>query len=154
MKLANVTCAAVLGGCLVVACGQQDSAVSDRQASASEVARIEGTYQRLEPASAELVLTPQGESWRVSIIAAGIPNGASTAADCRVDAMGPISDGHITATVAAAPPEDGGLPAAPEPAPGALILVVEDEQVSIIEETVSAQVCGLGSDLAGVYRRG
>ena len=145
---------AALGAVALVACGGQESAVTDSQVSAEDITGIAGTYRRTDPAAGELVLSPQGESWRVSVVAGGIPNGPSTAADCRIDAMGPLVDRRITATVAPAATEDGGIPGdAFQNAIGALVLVVGDGEVRIIEETASAEVCGDGSDLSGTYVR-
>ena len=154
MKFSVLALISALGCVGPVGCSGQEPVVPGSQTTAGEVAAIAGTYRRATPSNGELVLSVQGESWRVSVSAAGVPNGAGTAADCQISALGPLVDQRITAIVAPAETEDGGIPGDVFQNPaGALVLVVGDGEVRIIEETASGEACGPGLDLSGTYIR-
>ena len=42
-------------------------------------------------------LTRAGENWRVAFRAGGVPNGAATAADCEIQAVGPQDNDDVIA---------------------------------------------------------
>lgn len=56
-----------------------------------------GTYQRSRPNGGTLTIKRQGNQWHLFVIAGGIPNGAGTAADCEVAAVGSLTRSHIVA---------------------------------------------------------
>lgn len=112
-------------------------------------------FERTEPAQATMTLTEEGEAWRVSFRAGGIPNGAATAADCELEAVGSQDlDGVISARVV---PFDGELYTVTAADIGDDAAVIEvsvgPEGAFVTDSGASARYCGLGSDIDGFYQR-
>lgn len=90
-----------------------------------------GIYVRATPAPGRLTIAPAGGSrWRVSLSAAGRPDGAATGADCQLESEGALQGDRIRA---------------------------KDVEVRLAADTARVisryQGCGVGVDLNGSYRR-
>lgn len=112
-------------------------------------------FKRADPASATLILSEEGEVWRVAIRAGGVPNGGATAADCEVQAVGAQNaDDVIAARVV---PFNGELNEVTATDIGANAPVVQvrvgPEGVIVHDGGAAARLCGVGSDIGGFYRR-
>lgn len=111
-------------------------------------------FERTEPASAAMTLSREGNDWRMAFRAGGLPNGAATAADCEIVAVGPQDmDDLITAKLV--------------PFEGELISVTADditedrfievqmgpEGAFVSDKGAASLLCGMGSDIDGFYKR-
>lgn len=113
-----------------------------------------GSYERTEPASAGLTLSPEGSGWRAAIHAGGVPNGASTAADCVVHVVGPMTDGRIVGRVVPFNDDTFGMDAADVgDNPPEVTVVLTPTGAAVSDGGAAARYCGLGSDISGDYRR-
>lgn len=102
-----------------------------------------------------MTLTEEGETWRVHFLAGGTPNGAATAADCELEAVGPQDlDGVISAS---AVPFEGELNTITDADIGTDAPVVQvavgPEGVFVSDAGAAFRFCGQGSDIEGFYLR-
>ncbi|WEK06636.1 MAG: hypothetical protein P0Y65_10460 [Candidatus Devosia phytovorans] len=116
---------------------------------------VDAAFERTEPAAAVMTLTEEGEDWRVTFRAGGIPNGDATAADCELEAVGSQDlDDVIAASVV---PFEGELYTITADDIGAEALVIEvrvgPEGAFVSDSGAAARFCGLGSDIDGFYQR-
>ncbi|NGM51020.1 hypothetical protein G5B46_15520 [Caulobacter sp. 602-2] len=98
-----------------------------------------------------LTLTPKGDLWRVSLSGGALSDGAATAADCELEAEGPLRSGRIEARVVPFEGTNislGAADLAARPATAQVILDAETASVS-----TDFQGCGVGADLSGRYVR-
>lgn len=131
--------------------------VSPAQAEASKARAdaFDAHFERSEPAKASLSLRREGAVWRVALRAGGVPNGAATAADCELQALGPQdAEDVITARVV---PFEGDLNAISAADIGSvaptLQVRVGPEGLFVEDGGAAARFCGMGSDIDGFYRR-
>ena len=115
----------------------------------------EAMFKRDKPASAAMALSREGGGWRIALRAGGIPNGAATAADCELQAVGPQdAQDVIAARVVPFEGELNTMTAADIGANPPVIQVrVAPEGVFIQDKGAAARYCGMGSDINGFYRR-
>nr|WP_314260614.1 hypothetical protein [uncultured Devosia sp.] len=116
---------------------------------------VDALFQRSEPAQATMTLTEEGDSWRVRFLAGGLPNGAATAADCELEAVGSQdNDGVISASLV---PFEGDINALSAADIGDDAIVIEvnvgPEGAFVTDAGASARHCGLGSSIDGFYQR-
>lgn len=123
--------------------------------SRAESTSIDAVFERAEPASALMTLSREGEDWRVAFRAGGVPNGAATAADCELEAVGPQDvEDIITARVVPFEGELNAISAADIGSDAPIIQVrVGPEGVFVADGGAVARFCGLGSDIDGFYHR-
>lgn len=116
---------------------------------------VDALFERSEPSHATMTLTEEGEAWRVRFLAGGIPNGAATAADCELEAVGPQGiDGVISATIVPFVGDINTLSAADIGKDAIIIEVnVGPEGAFVTDTGASARHCGLGSSIDGFYQR-
>lgn len=112
-------------------------------------------FERQDPAFATMTLSREGEDWRLSIRAAGLPDGAATAADCEIVAIGTQdADDLITAHVV---PFEGELVSLTEEdiGPDDLTIAVQigPEGAFATDHGAAAKLCGMGSEISGFYQR-
>jgi hypothetical protein len=114
----------------------------------------EGRYRRSRPSRADLVIKPEGANWRVEIVAAGIPRGAGTAADCASVGVGPQVGDRINAQLVPFSIEDIGEVNTEdlEGRTNRLDVRLAKAAVEVVASD-GERFCGLGSDLTGVYRK-
>lgn len=123
--------------------------------SQAENATDTARFERTDPAFASMTLAREGTDWRLTFRAAGLPNGAATAADCEIVAVGPQdADDLITARVV---PFEGELSSVTADDIGAEDLIVKaqmgPEGAFVTDAGAAARFCGMGSDLDGFYAR-
>ena len=125
-----------------------------QEANARTVAP-DAAFERDEPAGAAMTLSREGAAWRVAFHAGGVPNGAATAADCELHAVGPQDAEDVIATRVV--PFEGELNtiiAADIGAEAPVIAVRVGPECAIIQDSgAAARFCGMGSDINGFYRR-
>lgn len=126
-----------------------------KAAAKSKADAPDAVFERDEPARASMALTEDGAVWRVAFRAGGVPNGAATAADCELQAVGPQdADGVIAARLVPFEGELNVVTAADIGATAPAIQVrVGPEGVFVEDGGAAARFCGLGSDIDGFYRR-
>ncbi|MBF0679765.1 MAG: hypothetical protein IR164_12605 [Devosia sp.] len=112
-------------------------------------------FERNDPAFATLSLSREGDVWRLAFRAAGLPNGAATAADCEIVAHGAQdADDLITASVI---PFEGELTSVTADDIGTEPLIIKiqmgPEGAFITDAGAAARLCGMGSDIDGFYSR-
>ena len=131
----------------------QDAAGDPAAVETPGAPQIAGTYTRTDPSNGELVVAPEGDAWRLTVVAGGVPDGAATAADCELAAVGPLEDGRVVGTLVAFEGEIGGLTDEDVADGSGTITAVfgEDGVVQVTEMNASSRHCGLGSDLSGTY---
>ena len=138
----------------LAACVAQPAA--DQATTSAAPAEIDpsGTWRRTDPANGTLDVARDGANWRLTVLAAGLPAGAGTAADCELVAVGPLTGDSITGRLV---PFEGRLGdiSAEEigPEPGRIEVSFAGDVATLSESDASGKHCGLGSDLAGTYRR-
>lgn len=131
-------------------------AAAPAPAPTSAAAPSEGAgFTRADPALGSLTLRREGELWRVSLRAGGLPRGGATAADCELQAVGPQdANDLIKAQVV---PFTGALndltPADIGAQPPVIEVQVGPEGAFVKDAGAAARFCGLGSDIDGFYRR-
>lgn len=156
--------ARLIGACLALAlaacqAAPDTPAVGDARAAgpaprdfAPDAPSPAGRYTATGPAPTTLDLTtaPDGE-WHIALRGGAVPNGAATAADCELQARGPLSGGRIDAAVV---PFEGELISVTEAdladAP-ARVAVVLDGDTATVETDYAG--CGMGAGFDGAYRR-
>lgn len=123
--------------------------------ASAKIKDVDALFQRSEPSQATMTLTEEGEAWRVRFRAGGIPNGAATAADCELEAVGPQDiDGVISATIVPFVGDINTLSAADVGEDAIVIEVnVGPEGAFVTDVGASAHHCGLGSSIDGFYQR-
>ena len=122
----------------------------------SETQAPEAEFTRASPSHAVMELTRQGDGqWRVAFSAGGVPNGAATAADCELQAVGPQD--HYDVISAKPTPftsDQGGLTSADIGAePPAIQVRVGPEGAFVSDTGAAARYCAIGSDIDGFYKR-
>lgn len=134
-------------------------AVASTQA-ATPAAAVQGQatdaeFARDEPSRAVLGLTREGGEWRVAIRAGGVPNGAATAGDCEIEAVGPQgADDVINARPVPFNSDLGGMTAADIGVEPPVIQVrVGPEGVFVADGGAASRYCAMGSDVDGFYKR-
>ncbi|KSB89756.1 hypothetical protein AS593_01650 [Caulobacter vibrioides] len=98
-----------------------------------------------------LTLTPNGETWRVSLSGGVLADGAATAADCELEAEGVLRNGRIEAKVVPFEGTNISLGAAELAARPAKAEVILNAEAAIV--STDFQGCGVGADLSGRYAR-
>lgn len=116
---------------------------------------VNALFERVEPAAATMMLSEEGEEWRVIFRAGGMPNGAVTPADCELEAVG-VQDleGVISARLV---PFDGELnmvSASDIGTDAPVIQVAMGPEGAFVRDAGAAyRFCGQGSDIEGFYLR-
>jgi UDP:flavonoid glycosyltransferase YjiC (YdhE family) len=121
-------------------------------ASASDA---DALFKRDEPADATMTLNRESAGWRVAFRAGGVPNGAATAADCELQAVG-LQDREdvIAARVVPFEGELNVITAADIGADAPVIQVRMGPEGAFVQDGgAAARFCGMGSDIDGFYRR-
>ena len=121
-------------------------------APTAPVASPAGRYEATSPAPGTLTLSDAGDGqWHVALRGGAVPDGASTAADCELEARGPLAEGRITADVV---PFEGTLMSLTEAdlarEPATVSIVLNGDVATV---TTDYAQCALGADLAGTYTR-
>ena len=115
----------------------------------------DAVFKRDKPASAVMTLNREGGVWRIALRAGGLPNGAATAADCELQALGPQDAQDVIA--ARVVPFEGELNTmtAADIGAGAPVIQVRvgPEGAFVQDSGAAARFCGMGSDVDGFYRR-
>lgn len=116
------------------------------------VASPAGRYEATSPAPGMLTLSDAGDGqWHVALRGGAVPDGASTAADCELEARGPLAEGRITADVV---PFEGTLMSLTEAdvarEPATVSIVLNGDLATV---TTDYAHCAMGADLAGTYTR-
>lgn len=142
MRIQSIFVAAILG-------------ILGSNPSSAKSKDIGALFERTEPSQATMILTREGEAWRVAFRAGGIPDGAATAADCELEAVGPQdADGIISARVI---PFDGDLNTVSATEIGgdvtAIEVIVGPEGAFVTDSGASNRYCGLRSHIDGFYQR-
>ena len=121
----------------------------------ASTAAPDAVFVRDEPAAATMTLDGEGEVWRVTFRAGGVPNGPATAADCEIQAIGPQNAEDVIA--ARVVPFEGELNTISAVDIGANAPVIQvrvgPEGVFVHDSAVAVRFCGMGSDIDGFYRR-
>ena len=116
---------------------------------------VDAEFERSEPAAGLMTLTEEGEAWRVTFQAGGIPNGDATAADCELEAVGPKDMDDVIA--ARLVPFEGEINMLTEADIGPDAPVIEvrigPEGAFVTDSGAAARHCGMGSDIDGFYKR-
>ena len=69
-------------------------------ASAQAETNIAGKYSRAKPSRSDLVITQDGDQWKITLDGAGDPMPAgAAAADCHMEAKGSLKNGALLAKV-------------------------------------------------------
>lgn len=110
-----------------------------------------GTYVMSGERRGQLILTPRGETWRISLSGGAPSDGAATAADCELEAEGALSNGRIEAKVVPFEGANISLSAADLAARPARAEVILNAEAAIV--STDFQGCGVGADLSGRYVR-
>ena len=123
--------------------------------ASAKIKDIDALFQRSEPSQATMTLSEEGQVWRVRFRAGGIPNGAATAADCELEAVGPQDmDGVISASLV---PFEGDINTLSSADIGEDAIVIEvnvgPEGAFVTDTGASSRHCGLGSSIDGFYQR-
>lgn len=125
------------------------------QETNASAAAPDAVFERDEPAAATMTLDRQGEVWRLTFRAGGVPNGPATAADCELQAVGPQDAEDVIA--ARVVPFEGELNTISAVDIGVDAPVIEvrmgPEGVIVQDSGAAARFCGMGSDIDGFYRR-
>lgn len=135
---------------VAIASTQAATPVAAVQAQAPDAA-----FTRDDPSGAVLGLTREGGGWRVAIRAGGVPNGAATAGDCEIEAVGlQDADDVINARPVPFNSDLGGMTAADIGAEPPVIEVrVGPEGVFVADGGAASRYCPIGSDVDGFYKR-
>lgn len=116
------------------------------------VASPAGRYEATGPIGATLDLSgPVDGQWQVGLRGGARPDGAATAADCELQARGPLKHGRIDAAVV---PFEGVLmsvTAADLARAPARVRVTLDGQRALVEAETG--LCAMGAEFDGEYRR-
>lgn len=125
------------------------------QETNTKAAAPDAVFERDEPAAATMTLDREGEVWRVTFRAGGIPNGPATAADCELQAVGPQDAEDVIA--AQVVPFEGELNTVTAGDIGANAPVIQvrvgPEGVFVHDSGAAGRLCAMGSDIEGFYRR-
>lgn len=121
-------------------------------AATAPVASPAGRYEATSPAPGTLTLSDAGDGqWHVALRGGAVPDGASTAADCELEARGPLAEGRISADVV---PFEGTLMSLTEAdvarEPATVSIVLDGDLATV---TTDYAQCAMGADLAGTYTR-
>ena len=116
---------------------------------------VDAVFERSEPAAGVMTLAREGEEWRVTFLAGGLPNGDATAADCELEAVGPQDMDDVIA--ARLVPFEGELTSLSEADIGDDAAVIEvrvgPEGAWVIDSGAAGRHCGMGSSIDGFYAR-
>ncbi len=112
-----------------------------------------GVFNRSEPSAGVMTIARQGDQWRITIRAGGVPNGAATAADCELDAVGSFTEGRFTARLAPFESELGGLSAEDlgDDPPSIAVSLTSDGAIVSDDQHAAGRYCAAGSDITGRY---
>jgi hypothetical protein len=148
--------ALALAGCerpaAAVASPPPDAAAGSALAKVSSVASPAGTYALQGDRRATLTLVPAPSGWRVSLKGGSSAfDGAAAAADCEIEAEGPLNGETIDAKVV--PFEGTNLSVSPQDlaAHPAGVKVDVDPRSAIV--STDFQGCGVGANVSGHYVR-
>jgi hypothetical protein len=122
-------------------------------ASAQAETNIAGKYSRAKPSRSDLVITQDGDQWKITLDGAGDPMPAgAAAADCHMEAKGSLKNGALLAKVIPFTGDENSVEAG-DLQTGEHVFVVKFDALGahITKEDVS--FCGLGSDLLGLYKK-
>lgn len=116
---------------------------------------VDAVFERDEPAGATMTLSEEGEEWRVVFRAGGVPNGAATAADCELEAMGAQDlQGVVSARVVPFDGELNTISAADLGTDAPVIKVAVGPEGAFVSDAGAAyRFCGQGSNIEGFYLR-
>lgn len=131
---------------------QEASGASALDAPNAGVGTPVGPFTRTEPSNGELNLRREGDNWRVFLVAGGIPNGAATAADCELQAVGPRNGDRIEAKVVPFEGELGSISA--EDLDGTTIPVtvtLSGNTATVDAQEATVSLCPMNSDIGGRY---
>lgn len=98
-----------------------------------------------------LTLAQKDGVWKVSLAGGVADDGAATAADCQLEAEGPLKDGRIEARVVPFEAGNTAVSAADLAARPAGARITLDGEAAIV--TTDFNGCGVGADLSGRYVR-
>ena len=149
--------ALALAGCerpaAAVASPPPDAAAGSAPAQASDaVASPAGTYAMQGDRHATLTLAPAGDGWHVSLKGgSSAADGAAAAADCEIEAKGPLNGRTIDAKVVPFEGADLSVTAQDLAARPAGVKVDVDPREALV--STDFQGCGVGADLSGRYVR-
>jgi hypothetical protein len=151
MGFVSIVVAGLLG--VVTAGPSLADSVPDKATAKSKVP--DAVFERDEPAMARMALTRTGAAWRIVFRAGGVPNGAATAADCELQAVGQQdADGVIAARLVPFEGELNVITAADIGAGSPVVQVRVGPEGAFVEDRgATARFCALGSDIDGFYRR-
>lgn len=129
-----------------------DPAPAATPPATTPVASPAGRYEATSPAPGTLTLSDAGDGqWHVALRGGAVPDGASTAADCELEARGPLAEGRISADVV---PFEGTLMSLTEAdvarEPATVSIVLDGDLATV---TTDYAQCAMGADLAGTYTR-
>lgn len=161
------TVATLTGACLALALAAcQAAAPEPAVATAAPVAPVNGIgasrdatapspagrYRATGPAPTTLEIRERsGDLWHVALRGGATPAGAGTAADCELEAEGPLRDGRLEADVVPFEGELVSLTAADVARAPARVSITFDGDAATVESDYAQ--CGMGADFNGVYRR-
>lgn len=113
-----------------------------------------GTYQRSKPSGGTLTIKRQGNQWHLFVIAGGLPNGAATAADCEVAAIGSLARTHIVARPV--PWRSERITITPNDlydVHGTVTVSFVKGGVRLTATDITGPLCPMGSSFDGYYRK-
>jgi hypothetical protein len=122
-------------------------------ASAQAETSIAGKYSRAKPSHSNLVITEDGDQWKITLDGAGDPRPAgAAAADCHMEAKGSLKNGVLSAKVIPFTGDANSVEAG-DLQTGDHVFVVKFSAsgARITKDDVS--FCGEGSDLLGLYKK-
>ncbi|MGA2636937.1 hypothetical protein [Methylocella sp.] len=122
-------------------------------ASAQAETNIAGKYSRAKPSRSDLVITPDGDQWKITLDGAGDPMPAGTAAaDCHMEAKGSLKNGVLLAKVIPFTGDENSVEAGDlQTGEHVFIVKFDGSGAHVTKEDVS--FCGEGSDLLGLYKK-
>jgi hypothetical protein len=135
-----------------VASPPPDAAAGSAQASAAKAVSPAGTYAMHGDRQATLILAPAGAGWRASLKGgSNAADGSGAAADCEIEAEGPLKGQTIDARVVPFEGADLSVSAQDLAARPAVVKVDITPQGAVV--STDFQGCGVGADLTGRYVR-
>jgi hypothetical protein len=131
------------------------ASVAPRNSNDREMAiSIDGSYHRSKPAG-DLVITQEGNAWRVSITAASpADNPEMAAADCHLQGVGTLNGTRLSAKVVPFKLEGDDVDVSAEDVKELAPMSITIGADSITVDTADfGSVCGTNSDLTGLYKK-
>ena len=115
---------------------------------------ISGAYARTEPSGGDLRISREGDEWRISIVAGGLPNGMATAADCYAEAIGKLEGDALLAHLVPMDNKDMTVDQAVlDATPHGPIVIQFSGATATVRDQGAANFCGVGSEVGGLYTR-